>query len=581
MKYRIALFCFLLFGALFLFLQQTNAYHFFFMEMNQLFLFTGTYFRELVFSPGGLCLYLCNFLLQFFLVPYAGAGITAGLLTLIAMFTALICQRMAPKAPLYVLYLLPAISLLFMHFNFNYQIQGSIAFLFVLIFLYLYMGIRSYKVRLAVAVVSVLLLYFWGGPIVNLYTVCILLWEILYKKEKAYWFIVPVLLGIILCVGSLHFAMVGESRFAFLPDLYFNYRLEPPTVIYFSWISLPIVILITWFFRNRQEASLKREIIESILQLGMIAGICAWGIPKYNDSKSAYAKELDYYSRMGQWDNIVERFQKKATNYLYLCYLNMALAEKGELAERMFTFDQRTTNGLIVKWNQTYSVSALLSSIYFTMGNIALAQEMAFESYVSTISGSNPYMLQRLVQTNLIQGAYPVAEKYLNILDNSLLYREWAKEHRRFLYNDEAVEQDPLLGEKRRNLIPDNYLSNPADLAKDLLEISSFNPENRIPVEYVGAAFLLAKDMNGFKNFLEEYYGTEILPELPRSYQEAIFTMAENDPEYWKKYDLPDDMVVRFQEYKKQVLGNRNSGNIANLLRRSFGDTYWFYYMFK
>ena len=48
--------------------------------------------------------------------------------------------------------------------------------------------------------------------------------------------------------------------------------------------------------------------------------------------------------------------------------------------------------------------------------------------------------MQRLAQTNLICGEYVVAEKYLDALSNTFFYADWAERHRRFLYNDEAVE---------------------------------------------------------------------------------------------------------------------------------------------
>lgn len=579
MKYRILLLCLLFFGGLFLLLQQTNAYHFFFMEQNQLFLFTADFFRERVAMPGGLALYLGDFLSQFFYLPYAGAAVTAGLLTLIVLMTALICLRMIPKVPLYLLYIIPATLLLFLHFTFNYFVQGTVAFLLMLFFFYGYTCIKSFGWRLGYTLGSVLLLYITGGAIVNLFALCILLWEILDKKEKKYWFALPVLFAVGLSIWGYATAVVAEWRFAFLPDAYYNRRIyDTPAVLYFAWISFPVLLIATRFFKTTNSFSRKKEIITTLLQAGLIAALFIWGVPKYDDVKSKYLKKLDYDARQGRWDKIIDEYPAKSSNYLYLSYLNMALAEKGQLAERAFSFDQQNVNGLIINWNKTASVSALLSHIYYTIGNIALAQQMAFESNISTMGGTNPYMVQRLVQTNLIYGAYPVAEKYIDMLSNTLFYKEWAEEHRRFLYNDAALEQDPILGAKRKNLVDDSFLSL---WGYDFIAIAGQNPANKAPAEYLGVSHLLAKDVLGFKDLVETYYGTPLMPVLPRSYQEALIVFSENDPEYWKRFDIPEAMILRFQEYKKQVLANRNSGNLPNLLRRSFGDTYWFFYMFK
>ena len=77
----------------------------------------------------------------------------------------------------------------------------------------------------------------------------------------------------------------------------------------------------------------------------------------------------------------------------------------------------------MVAWNKSTTISALLSDVYFTMGNVAAAQEMAFESNIGALCDGNPRMTQRLVQTNLIYGAYPVAEKYIAVLENTSIIR--------------------------------------------------------------------------------------------------------------------------------------------------------------
>lgn len=86
----------------------------------------------------------------------------------------------------------------------------------------------------------------------------------------------------------------------------------------------------------------------------------------------------------------------------------------------MFAFDQHGPQGLLASWNKTFTVSTLLSDAYFTLGEIALSQEMAFEGYVTVIGAGNPRNLQRLVQTNLIYGTYPIAEKYISILEKHM-----------------------------------------------------------------------------------------------------------------------------------------------------------------
>ena len=119
-------------------------------------------------------------------------------------------------------------------------------------------------------------------------------------------------------------------------------------------------------------------------------------------------------------------------------------------------------------------------------------------------------------------------------------------------------------------------------MEKDLCMVAEANPENKAAIQYLGALYLLAKNMDGFKKMVETYYGTEVLPSLPKSFQEAVITLSEAEPDYWKRFDISPSVMQRFAEYKKQVLGNRNNKNeLPGLMRRAYGDTYWFYFMFK
>ena len=583
MRLKVTAFWLVALAALFVFLQEYSRFHFFFIEQSQLFQFTGEYISGKLSMPGGFALTLSEFLVQFFRYPYAGAGITAVLLLFAGIGMRGIVCRIVPDTGLFLLYLIPVILLMFLHFDFNYLVFGTIAFNLMLLALYLCLRISDDKWRMIAEIVVTPLLYGLAGAVACLFALSVLIYEFLNKTPKFYWVLLAVLLGSLCGICSVYFALLGEYRFAFLPDAYYHTALEPKSVIYYSWISFPLILIVAFLLRKRKkEIGKKTRIAGVVLQLALLFAFCWWGIPKYGDRKSAKVKELDYYARTEQWDKILDASKGTLTNYLNMCYLNLALAQRGELADQMFNFDQRGPQGLMVGWNKTEQISSLLSDIAFAMGNSAMAQEMAFEAYATAIGEGNPRMLKRLVQTNIIYGEYQVAEKYLNILGNTVYYKNWADEHRKFLYNDAAVEQDSALGSRRKCLPKENYLSEINYMEKDLCMVAESNPKNKAAIQYLGALYLLAKNMDGFKKMVETYYGTEVLPSLPKSFQEAVITLSEAEPDYWKRFDISPSVVQRFAEYKKQVLGNRNNKNaLPGLMRRAYGDTYWFYFMFK
>ena len=583
MKYKLVAFWLIVFGALFAFLQMCFEYHFYYIEQSQLFLFSEAYIRNKLLLPGGFSMLVAEFLVQFFIRPYVGALVTAVLLTGVGVCTAGIVKRIAPVSGLFILYVLPMLALLFMHFDFNYRVQGTVCYLMMMALLCGYMRIRNDLFRLVAGCVLVPVLFWLAGSITVLFAGMVCLFEGLRKTPKWYISLIGVAEVLLLGVGTVYFSLMGEYRWVFGPDLYYHYTLHPKEIIYYSWICLPLVFLVAFFIRNKNSLSGKkwRAGISCIVQLAMIGAVLWWGMPKYSDAKTLRLKKLDYFARTEQWDKTIEECKGKLTNFLYMCHLNMALANKGELSDKMFNFDQRGPQGLLVQWNKSENISCLLSDIYFTMGATASSQEMAFEGYVSAMEDGNPRMLKRLVQTNLIYGTYPIAEKYISILERTYAYRDWAQSQRKFLYNDEVVESDPVLGIRRRMLPDRNSLAMINGLTGDLELFLEKGPANSAALQYLGAMYLLAKDLEGFKAMVEKYYGTEFLPVLPVHFQEAVIVMSEKEPDYWKRFNVSETIVARFTDYKKQVLANRNNSAIAGLLNRSYGNTYWFYFMFK
>lgn len=306
-----------------------------------------------------------------------------------------------------------------------------------------------------------------------------------------------------------------------------------------------------------------------------------------DDPKIMKLNRLGRYSAEGRWDDILRECASDESNALYICFRNRALAEKGVLAEQLFRYPQAGPAGLLVKWNTSPEVSALLSDVYFTVGDIATSQHMAFESLVvasqrqvKPATDEDPAMLQRLVQTNLINGAHAVAEKYIKALERMDGYETWCKQYRPFLYDDAKVATDPLLGRKRKCIPKENHLIRLSDLERNWLAIARANPDSRTAIEYVGSMYLLDKQLNKFRRLVEENFNTPVLPTLPRSFQEAVIATAETDTAYWHKYGVTDATSGRFNEYKQTLFANRGNPNLSNVMRQRFGDTFWYYLMF-
>ena len=563
------------------FLQVTNSFHFYYIEQLQLFRYAADYWITQLSEVGGVAALLGEGLTQYFAYPYVGPVVIAALLTGVFGWTAAILRQLQPKREPWLLALLPALALLLIQFDFNYLLKGTVAFVGMELALFAWMRVQRPGLRGISALFGVLFLYLTLGPIAGVFAVCTLLIDLCKQRGKrAYIFdLFAIALFALLAVLAVELTWVRNAAFAWTAQAYYHPILSPKPVIYFAWICLPVALLLTALWPAQTVLSVRRQWIEGLVQVALFAALCYVAIPRYAHREAYPLKQLDYANRQGNWDEVLRLSQGPIQNYLYLNYLNRALAEKGVLGDQAFAFNQHGPQGLMVGWDKTFSVSLLLSDVYFTLGEIALSQEMAFEANVSVIGAGSPRCLMRLVQTNLIFGAYPIAEKYLRLLEQMPVYREWARQHRTFLYDDAAVEADPLLGMKRRGLPTASDLAGIHGLEHDLLLRAKQQPEYALPIQFVGVQRLLVKDLQGFQALLDTYYGTPALPTLPVSFQEAVIMLTERQPERWSYYQVSPAVTTRYGEYRNLVLQNRGNSQLPLLIQRYFGSTYWAYFL--
>lgn len=270
------------------------------------------------------------------------------------------------------------------------------------------------------------------------------------------------------------------------------------------------------------------------------------------------------------WNQVIASYNNDeySVSYLRLAELNLALAQTGRLAEDVFKYTQAGSEGLLPEWNRTEEVGRISSDIFFSMGNIAFSQRMAFEANVVADEEYVPEMLVRLVQTNLIYGAWKVAEKYIDILERDgydcSLYRN-------MLGNDAAVEADPVLGPKRRCVLEEDRIALSEGIEEDLKYILRQNPSHTVTAEYLGVMYLLDCNMDAFKAFLDEFYGTQALPSLPRSFAEAACMLSELERNYWKKCGVSKQTYERYRDFKSRLE--------TGLSEDKYKDTFWYYIM--
>lgn len=567
--------------AVFLFLQHYFEFHFYYVEQLQLFLYHRAFLSDLLFSFGGLSELISRWLLQFFIHPKMGALITTALLLAIAILMNSVTKKINPKISLILIPLLSSVFIFFLHLNHNYYIAGTVAYIFALAAFLFYLHTQRPIANLIVSTLFTLLLFWWAGPTAFLFAVTVTLWQFLTTRKRVLHALTPLFVFVILAFVSVRLSWVGDYRQTFLPAIYFHPKLTPPPIIYFPWGLMLLLVVISHLLRNL-NISRRLQYVVVAGQLLIVPVIVYTLIPTHGQHSSAEYKKMDYYLRMEGWSDIIEGSKKPITNLLHAYYLNIALMETNQLGHQFLMFDQKGTKGLVPIEDKGLPSLMVSNELNFTLGDIAASQRFAFEANLTVSKTGSPRLYKRLIQTNLINGEYAVAEKYIQLLEQTHAYKKWAMEQRRFLYNDKAITDDPLLGKKRRGLPTDNYLLASHDPVHKVNSLLKADPTNRSAFDYLASIFLFEKQVSLFIELVDEYCTTEeSLADLPEKFQEGIIVYYESDPSAWERYNVNPRVTEKYINYKQLYLENRSDPRVADILYRSFGNTYWLYLMFN
>lgn len=582
MRYRNSISWLILFLAQMILLYCVYGDLFPFKEQLQLFQFTAQYAEATLKQAGGVALYLSEFLTQFYVVWWIGPVVTAFLLTGIVVVFCQVLKKINPHDNFPFIYLLPWLSLLLMHFDYDYSEQGTIAYLFVLLFLWLYVNLKAPQ-RMICGICMLPVLYGMAGPVVHLFAVSAVLFEFLTNGKMKYTSICYLFVAVMVAVVGSYWGYSNRLASAFLPDCYYLSAL-PHSAIYYSWYALLLALLLAAYLkRYTPPVSRKGKVLLESVQWLIMLFLAYEGTVHFGRLDTLDSIKQDGYLRNEQWSKAISDFDGAVLSKRRMCGLNLALAHQGQLADRLFDYPQRGIETLMLPWDQSVYTAQLHSDLYYCMGIISASQKFAFEAFVSSHPSGNPRMLKRLVETNLITGAYPVAEKYICILENTWHYKAWASSYRRFLFNDQAVEQDPVLASKRHcweaeKEIPGRY----TDPVSTLMHLVPACPQNKAGLQYLTSFLLLNKDLDTYRQFQEKVYRSPAWREMAECQQEAIVICSPNDPRFWLEHGVSLKIRNRAIAFMQKVQNISGPGqNPAAVLASEYGRTYWYYYMFN
>lgn len=230
------------------------------------------------------------------------------------------------------------------------------------------------------------------------------------------------------------------------------------------------------------------------------------------------------------WQDIIaraERYQVKS-NFSSNC-VNLALAMTRQLAERQFTFYQSGDDALIMPMVRDNLSNWPTAEAFWHLGMVNSAKRYAYDLQESILNARRSgRCMKRIAECLIVNGQYKVAQKYLDILKQSLFYRSWAKQAEACLGNEAKVNANPEWAWLRQVRYKDNFLYSYPEMDKMLGLLFINNTANKMALDYFMGQMLLKGEVPQFMQYMgwvQRYGGYQ---QIPAGYADIVELMKSN-----------------------------------------------------
>ena len=544
-------------------------YHIHYQEQMQMFLFGSDYFLDSIRIPGGFCDWLGGFLVQFFYYAPAGALIIAVLLGLIQLLT---WKNMEEGAfATYPLSFLPSAAMFLFFCDENALITAAVAIISSLALSFILLKIHRPYIRYIITILLMPAIYFLFGSISILVPITVAINSLIRRENKKSILIFSITALIVSAVIILtvrqHSPYPLERLISGIH--YHRYHYAIPLMVWLSVLLVPAAILSSAVIQKDKlfAASLAFILLPSVFL-----------IPKFTDLEKERLFGYDFMVRMEQWNKILATSDKYTPDSpIAVECTNLALAKTGHMSSDMFAFFQNGPAGLLPEFTRDHFSPIPTGSVYYHLGMINTAQTFFFEAQEGIPDFQKSARLtQALAKTNLINGDYEVARKYINALKRTIFYSKWAKETEKMLDNPELIDNYPEYARLRSIRIKDhNFMFSQEEMDSMLGLLYVENKANTMAMDYLLAWCLLRKDLPRFSEchkILEKGFDA-------RHYQEAMvlfWALTHDGPE-----GMPDFITKQTAASFAKFISGVQTGKEESAMQKEFGNTYWFYYYYR
>ena len=521
-----------------------------YQEQLQLFLFDGDYFIDRLSEPGGLARYVAEFLVQF----YNGVAIGAAIIAMLYMLIQRLTWRLMKVKSHYILSFMPVAMLWFAMGDESVMLTYAVALVMALAVMIAWTKLAPQNIVAKVVAVVILIpiLYWLIGPLVLMVAVWMMPLSVIY--------------ALALMLLSAHYLPFPMMR-VMLGISYYRIPVTLPYVL----MAIPVVVLLLgWLTKRLPEPKTWVLTGEALLLAVLVVVPQQFGF----DAKKYELMEYDYLVRISDWNGIIAKAEKKTPDLpMSVSATNLALAMTNQLGDKAFDFFQRGSEGLLPKFERNFATTQLTGEIYFNLGLVNTAQRLAFEAMEAIPNyNKSARVVKRLAETNLINGEYKVAEKYLKMLEKTVFYRPWAQRTLAMLGNEKAINEHPLYGTLRQYRLQDDFLFSDRELDKICGLLFMHNTCNMVAAQYLLMMPLMDKDIARFMQYAPVVQSR--VQYNPRHIQEGIALAFMQKRQQPPQGVVSQFMLQQMNEFARIYSTNQQAPELAK-----FKNTLWYYLM--
>lgn len=397
------------------------------------------------------------------------------------------------------------------------------------------------------------------------------------------WKHLSIILGILLLALVLPRVMYGQGLFtmrvqdiyvAGLPDYIWN---DAERYLYY-----PALVAIAFCLLLSTTLFTQKNIVCLIVSLiGMIvAAICLFNYT-YRDSNFFDTLEQKQALEQGDYERVLDiaRTAETPPTRIQVMLTREALWQAGQAGDKMFAYPDGDTP---CNSPRQFQYMRLLCGrlFYYLEGKVNYAYRWCMEDMVEY--GRRPDYLCYMTKCALVNGEWKLADKYLDALDHTLWYKDFATKYRTYVTDHSLVSKDKEMATIKPLLRYNDVLDGDGGMI-ELFILNSYAYSTGGSREIVERALMNSLIIKNLDNFWYRFMA--LLPgwngHIPVHFQEAALMVAQLQGGV-DTSKLPIDNAIRERFAQLVEKSGQNGDNASNayLLKPEFGDTYWYYYFF-